>query len=89
MERFVKKLKTPPAVSGSPLLGHMLDFRNDPVELFCKGYEQNDEIISVSVASKPGAVPPDRPCSVRYRRREQPLGIIDLARAAQGRLRMN
>ena len=48
--------QTPPQVKGLPLLGHMLDFRDDPVELFRKGYEQHGEVFSVKLANKPGVV---------------------------------
>ncbi|MGB3714530.1 MAG: hypothetical protein WA996_08890, partial [Candidatus Promineifilaceae bacterium] len=35
---------------------NMLDFRNDPVELFRKGYEQFGEIFSLALDNKPGVV---------------------------------
>ena len=46
-------MKNPPKLSGSlPVLGHVLKFMRDPVQMIEKGYRENGEIFSISLPGK-------------------------------------
>jgi sterol 14alpha-demethylase len=49
-------LSTPPALPGLPILGHALEFRRDPAQLFRDGYRQLGPIFSIRLGPQHAAV---------------------------------
>ena len=47
---------TPPELTGRPLLGHILEFRQDRQALFKRGYETLGPIFSIKLLNKPAVV---------------------------------